>query len=48
MASTTKKIRKFSLKNLARGGIEFLAVLFGITISLWAEDQRERDIQKIN
>ena len=48
MASTTKKIRKFSLKKiLARGGIEFLAVLFGITISLWVEDQRqERDIQK--
>ena len=48
MASTTKKIRKSSLKKiLARGGIEFLAVLFGITISLWVEDQRqERDIQK--
>ena len=35
------------MKNiLARGGIEFLAVLFGITISLWVEDWREnRDIQ---
>jgi len=31
---------------LARGGIEFLAVLFGITISLWVEDRREnKDIQ---
>lgn len=30
----------------AKGGIEFLAVLFGITISLWVEDQRqEKDIQ---
>ena len=30
------------MKNiLARGGIEFLAVLFGITISLWVEDSRE-------
>ena len=28
-------------KILARGGIEFLAVLFGITISLWVEDSRE-------
>jgi hypothetical protein len=35
------------MKNiLARGGIEFLAVLLGITISLWVEDWREnRDIQ---
>ncbi len=35
------------MKNiLARGGIEFLAVLFGITISLWVEDWREnKDIQ---
>ena len=35
------------MKNiLARGGIEFLAVLFGITISLWVEDRREnKDIQ---
>jgi len=31
---------------LARGGVEFLAVLFGITISLWVEDWRQdRDIQ---
>ena len=30
----------------AKGEIEFLAVLFGITISLWVEDQRqEKDIQ---
>ena len=30
----------------ARGGVEFLAVLFGITISLWVEDWRQdRDIQ---
>ena len=30
----------------AKGGIEFLAVLFGITISLWVEDLRqEKDIQ---
>ena len=29
-----------------RGGVEFLAVLFGITISLWVEDWRQdRDIQ---
>ena len=36
------------MKNiLARGGIEFFAVLFGITISLWVEDWREdKDIQK--
>ena len=36
------------MKNiLARGGIEFLAVLFGITISLWVEDSRPNsDIQK--
>ena len=35
------------MKNtLARGGVEFLAVLFGITISLWVEDWRQdRDIQ---
>ena len=35
------------MKNiLARGGIEFLAVLLGITISLWVEDWREnRDVQ---
>tara|TARA_B100000686_G_C16595257_1_gene865632 strand:+ start:369 stop:1061 length:693 start_codon:yes stop_codon:yes gene_type:complete len=35
------------MKNiLARGGIEFLAVLFGISISLWVEDWRqEKDIQ---
>ena len=35
------------MKNaFARGGIEFLAVLFGITISLWVEDWRQdRDIQ---
>ena len=33
-------------KILARGGIEFLAVLLGITLSLWVEDWREnRDIQ---
>mgnify|MGYP001166746698 CR=1 FL=1 len=33
-------------KVLARGGVEFLAVLFGITISLWVEDWRQdRDIQ---
>ena len=36
------------MKNiLARGGIEFLAVLFGITISLWVEDSRQNsDMQK--
>jgi|TARA_B110000263_G_C15157558_1_gene440846 hypothetical protein len=28
-------------KILARGGVEFLAVLFGITISLWVEESRE-------
>ena len=35
------------MKNtLTRGGVEFLAVLFGITISLWVEDWRQdRDIQ---
>ena len=35
------------MKNvLARGGVEFLAVLFGITISLWVEDWRQdKDIQ---
>ena len=35
------------MKNaFARGGVEFLAVLFGITISLWVEDWRQdRDIQ---
>ena len=35
------------MKNvLARGGVEFLAVLFGITISLWGEDWRQdKDIQ---
>ena len=35
------------MKNiLARGWVEFLAVLFGITISLWVEDWRQdRDIQ---
>ena len=35
------------MKNvLARGGVEFLAVLFGITISLWVEDSRQNtDIQ---
>ena len=35
------------MKNtVARGGVEFLAVLFGITISLWVEDWRQdRDIQ---
>ena len=36
------------MKNiLARGGIEFFAVLFGITISLWVEDSRQSsDMQK--
>ena len=36
------------MKNiLARGGIEFLAVLFGITISLWVEDSRQNsDMQR--
>ena len=36
------------MKNiLARGGIEFLAVLSGITISLWVEDSRQNsDMQK--
>tara|TARA_X000000950_G_scaffold276023_1_gene363238 strand:- start:409 stop:528 length:120 start_codon:yes stop_codon:yes gene_type:complete len=36
------------LKNiLARGGIEFLAVLYGITISIWVEDSRPNsDIEK--
>lgn len=35
------------MKNiLTRGGVEFLAVLFGITISLWVEDWRQdKDIQ---
>ena len=33
-------------KIITRGGVEFLAVLFGITISLWVEDWRQdRDIQ---
>ena len=31
---------------LARGGIEFLAVLLGITISLWVdENSKKKDIQ---
>ena len=36
------------MKNiLARGGIEFLAVLYGITISIWVDDSRPNsDIEK--
>jgi len=36
------------MKNiLARGGIEFLAVLLGITASLWIDkNQRESDVEQ--
>ena len=36
------------MKNiLARGGIEFLAVLLGITASLWIDkNQRQQDLEK--
>ena len=29
-------------KILARGGIEFIAVVLGITISLWIEDEKNK------
>ena len=34
------------MKNiLARGGIEFIAVVMGITISLWIEDGKKKNFQ---
>ena len=42
MASATKKITGFEMKNvLARGGIEFIAVLLGITLSLYIDKKIE-------
>ena len=35
------------MKNiLARGGIEFIAVVMGITISLWIEDGKNKNFQQ--
>jgi len=46
MAPAAKKITGFEMKNiLARGGIEFVAVLLGITSSLWIDENSKAQDQ---